>query len=653
MAHTSMHLSAFLAAVCSLSAQEFTGRVTDPMGAVVPKVTVIAHNVDTGVDIKATTNSTGTYTIPYLHHGSYTVSAEKAGFKKDVRAGINLQVDETSVVDFKLQVGSEDVTITVTADTMLDYGKADVGEVVENTRVSELPLNGRDPLMLADLVAGESDSNPYGYHRPFDDNATTMSLNGGGAGNIEMLLDGTPNNEAPINLTSTSDSVSRTAYTTPVDSVQEFKMVSSPYDAQYGLMAGGAMDVILKSGTNTIHGDVYEFARRTWLDANSWKNDWAISQLKPGVSPYSAGLETARMKWDQYGFEADGPIIIPKLYNGKNKSFFTVQWEHFKQLAPVTDIESVPDPAWTGSDGGGGGNFSNLTYYNSGDGSYTPKQIYDPETSAKVGSQWIRNQFSNNQIPANRLDKMAMSILKMYPKPNLTVTGRDSWNNNYALSTNGIDKYDNILLKWDENWSPQDRFSVRYGYWMRNTTYNSNGMPAPLEQGDVPLVARAHTFALEETHTFSPNLVFDFGANVNVRADFNHGGSSFDPTTIGWSKSLVDQLGTAAGHELPAICWGWYLGCYFGNDYDNVGTNGNTETIKNSMNLVPTVTWIKGEHTIHAGLDARFWQNGYQEVGSGVSFDIGSGWTYETANHSTYSNFDGNDVASFASGCHG
>jgi hypothetical protein len=636
--------------VGQIAAQEFTGRVTDKTGAVIPHALVTAHNVDSGVDIKTTSNGTGSYTIPYLKAGNYSITAEAKGFERALRNGIVLQVGEVSVVNFSLVVGSITQTITVTGDTMLDMGKADVGEVVENTRVAELPLNGRDPMMLADLTAGESDTQPFGYHRPFDDNAMNMSINGGGVGNIEMLLDGTPNNEAPVNLTSTSDSVSRTAYTTPVDSVQEFKMVSSPYDAQYGLMAGGVMDMILKSGTNVLHGDVYEYARRTWLDANTWKNDWAISQLKPGTNPASAGLETAKLTVDQYGFELDGPIIVPKIYNGSNKSFFTVQWEHLDMKAPLTDIESIPDPAWTGSDGQGGGNFSNLTYYNSGNNTYTPKQIYDPLTSTKVGSQWIRTQFPGNQIPANRLDPMAMAILKMYPKPNLTVSGRDQWSNNFALSTNGVDKYNNILLKWDENWSSKDRFSLRYGYWMRNTTYNGNGMPGPLETGEVPLVARAHTFSLEETHTFTPNLLLDFRANVNVRADMSRSGAAFDPTTIGWSASLVQQLGTGARSELPEICWGWYLACYFGNDYDNVGTNGNTVTIKNSMNLIPTVTWIKGTHTLHGGLDARFWQNGYQVVSGGVSFDIGSGWTYATANHSTWSTLDGNDFASFALG---
>jgi hypothetical protein len=264
-------LFVLLGAACSLSAQEFTGRVTDPTGAVIAKADVTALDVDTGVETKSVTNQSGLYTIPYLHHGAFTVTAESKGFKTEIREGINLEVDQTAVINFVMQVGTAEQTVTVNADSVLDFGKADVGEVVENARVTELPLNGRDPVLLAELAAGVVQGNSTGYQRPFDDNAQYTSVNGGGQGNIELLLDGTPNNVSPINVTGGStESIMHTAYTTPVDSVQEFKMITSPYDASYGMMAGGVENVILKSGTNAVHGDVYEFARRTWLNANSW-----------------------------------------------------------------------------------------------------------------------------------------------------------------------------------------------------------------------------------------------------------------------------------------------------------------------------------------------------------------------------------------------
>jgi hypothetical protein len=635
----------FLTAACLLDAQEFTGRVTDPTGAFVPKVTVIAHDVDTGVDTKATTNSTGTYTIPYLHHGSYTVSATKAGFKEAIRAGINLQIDETSVVNFALQVGSATETVTVTADTVLDYGKADVGEVVENARVTELPLNGRDPLMLSELAAGVN-YNYNGYTRPFDDTQQYTSVNGGGAGNVEMLLDGTPNNVSPINITDADNGKeAHTAYTTPVDSVQEFKMVTSPYDSQYGMMAGGVEDVILKSGTNTIHGDIYEFARRTFLDANTWENDWAISQLKPGAD--KSNYKTPQSKWDQYGFELDGPIVVPKLYNGKDKSFFTIQWEHFHALSPLTDIASIPDPLWADGD------FSTLDYWNGSE--YAPKYIYDPLTSVQdtnasssTAGDWVRTQFHNNQIPTSRLSPMAQKIMKMYPTPNVNVTsGRDHTSSNYVYSTSGIDVYNNILLKWDQHWTDKDRFTLRYGYWMWNNTYNGNGLPAPLTTGAEPIVRRSHTFALEEVHTFTPNLLLDFRANVMARADLSRSGVNYDPTNLGWSQSEVSSMGTAAKTAFPQLCWQdsqW--GCYY-SGYTIVGSSSNSEIIKDSLNLLPMATWIKGTHTIRAGIDIRLWQNGYTVMNGGATINTGGNWTSYTANHAD--NAIVNDGTTFAS----
>lgn len=638
----------FLFAACSLSAQQFTGRVVDKTGAVIPNVSVTAHNVDTGVEAKSTTNGSGVYTIPYLKAGNYSVIVERQGFQTLVHDGINLQVGQTSVVDFELIVGKVSETVTVTGDTLLDAGKSDIGEVVENARVTELPLNGRDPMMLSLLSAGVKNSTT-GYTRPFDDTQTNTSVNGGGAGNVEILLDGTPNESSPINITGGStEGITHTAYTTPVDSVQEFKMVTSPYDAGYGLMSGGVEDVILKSGTNRVHGDIYEFARRTFLDANTWQNNWYLSQLKPGADRSS--YRTPQSKWDQYGFELDGPIYVPKLYNGKNKSFFTLQFEHFKALSPLTDTASVPDPAWADGD------FSNLDRWNGS--SYTPKTIYDPLTSVKdtnssspTYNDWVRQPFAGNQIPAGRIDTMTQKLLKMYPKPNVAITsGRGHWSSNYVLSTTGVDVYDNVLAKWDENLSSKDRFSLRYGYWMWNNTYNGNGMPGPLATGEMPAVKRSHTFALEETHTFNSHLLFDFRANVNVREDIGRTGAYYDMTQL-WSQSQVNSMGAAArGGEFPQLCWGDYSYSCYASDYTVVGSIGNNSAIKNSMNLLPTVTWIKGAHTIRAGLDARFWQNGYALQNGGPTIITGSGWTWETANHALNISTDGNDIASFLLG---
>ena len=164
-----------------LCAQEFTGRVSDSTGAIVIKATITAHNVDANTDISTVSNSTGTYTIPYLKPGSYTVSAVAGGFEKMLRTGIVLQVGQSATVNFVLKIGNISETVTVSGDTLVDFAKSDVGEVVENTRVTELPLNGRDPNMLSLLNAGVNWSGNIANQRPFDDTMKNLSINGGGA----------------------------------------------------------------------------------------------------------------------------------------------------------------------------------------------------------------------------------------------------------------------------------------------------------------------------------------------------------------------------------------------------------------------------------------------------------------------------------------
>ena len=404
-------LACFLCPAALLHAQEFTGHVTDSTGAVLPKAVIIAHNVATGVDTSTKATSSGVYTIPYLIPGHYTVSAQARGFATGVHAGIDLQVGETSTVNFTLDVGSTTQTVTVTSDTLLDASKADIGEVVENTRVTELPLNGRDPGMLSLLDASAlwEGSTTHAWQRPFDDTQHNVSINGGGGGNMGLMLDGVSNTRSSINNKGNAD----ISYVPPVDSVQEFKIITAPYDAQYGLMAGGVEDVILKSGTNNLHGDVYEYARRSWLDANTWQNDWSIARALPGtdLTPF----RNPPMKWDQYGAELDGPVVIPKLFNGRNKSFFVVQYEKFHEIEPNTITESVPGPGWINGD------FTNLEYWN-GSG-YAPIVLYDPQsiTYDPTTKTWNRYPFgpgdpvspssAPNIIPTSRLNPMAQKIL--------------------------------------------------------------------------------------------------------------------------------------------------------------------------------------------------------------------------------------------------
>ena len=621
-------------------AQEFTGHVTDATGAVIQKAKVTARNLDKNVDVSTVTTAAGDYTIPYLTAGNYSITASANGFETDLHTGIVLHVDEVSSVNFVLAVGRASETVTVTSDTVLDAGKADIGEVVENTRVTEIPLNGRDPGMLAVLDASAIWTGSPQWQRPFDDTQDNLSVNGGGAGNTALMLDGVTNSRSAINNTGNA----RISYVPPVDSVQEFKIISNPYDSQYGLMAGGVEDVILKSGTNKIHGDVYEYARRTWLDANTWRNDWYINRATAGTNlkPYL----TPPMKWDQYGAELDGPVVLPKIYNGRNKTFFNLQYENWHEIEPNTISESVPGSGWVNGD------FTNLTYWN-GSG-YSPISILDPlNISQNSSGSWVRVPFgptdtinptsAANIIPASRINPMAQLMMKLYPAANTTTAnGSNPFATNYTVTGPDVDRYRNVIGKIDEKLSDKDRFSLHYGYWERVEVRSYDGFTGPEEEGQLPHGERSHTFTLEETHTFTPNLLVDFRANVSVRADYSYNGPAFDPTTLGWTAAQAQAMGPAASAEFP------YLDI---SEFASFGTNSNGQTVSNSMMLLPAVTWIKGRHTIHAGLDARFQQSVNDVIGGGNNFWIDRTWTQtECGSCGSWDQASGNSIASILLG---
>jgi hypothetical protein len=590
------------------------------------------------VDTRTTTTSSGDYTIPYLKAGEYSVSAEANGFERELHTGIILQVAQTATVNFVLKIGHVTETVTVRSDPIIDFAKADAGEVVENTRVTELPLNGRDPGMLSVLMAGVNwNQSSTQYQRPFDDTQANLSVNGGGSGNTALMLDGVSNEASSLNNTGNA----HIAYVPPVDSVQEFKIITNPFDAQYGRLAGGVEDVVLKSGTNRLHGDIYEYARRTFLDANTWKNKYSIATALPGtdLTPY----QTDKHKLDQYGFELDGPVRIPKLYNGRDKSFFTMQYENWNETEPNTLSVSVPDPAWLKGD------FRSLV---TSDGK--PISILDPENiSQNANGTWVRIPFgptdtinptpAANMIPASRLNAMAVKMLSFYPAPNTqTQPGSNPFANNYTVAAPDTDRYRNVLGKWDQNLSSKDRFSMHYGYWERVEIRNTNGLSGAPENGLFPHGERSHTFTLEETHTVNPDLLIDFRANVAVRADFTQGGPTYDPTALGWTPAQTAAMGPSAQAEFP------YLNI---SEFASMGTTGNSQTVSNSLALFPSVTWVKNRHTIHAGLDARFQQSGDNIVGGGNNFWIDRTWTQTNCGScGSWDTYSGNSIASLLLG---
>src|SRR4051794_38815435 len=311
--------SLLLAALVSLNAQEFratlNGRITDPTGAGVVGATVTATNVNTNETASTATLAEGDYTVPLLKPGMYRVRVEAQGFKSSIRDNIELFVNDRKTVDFSLEVGQIQETLTVSAaPPLLEESTATRGSVVENLRVTELPINGRNPFMLSNLTPGVVFAGNQSFTRPFDngDNAR-FSINGGVRQTNEFIIDGAPDNAVTDTQANRTRADQNIAYIPTVDSTQEFKIVTNFYDAQYGRTGGGVISVSTKSGANEYHGTVYDFLRRYQWDAN---NTVANAAGRPVyVRDPVTGENLGGHKLDQYGIFLGGPLSIPKVYN--------------------------------------------------------------------------------------------------------------------------------------------------------------------------------------------------------------------------------------------------------------------------------------------------------------------------------------------------
>jgi Carboxypeptidase regulatory-like domain/TonB-dependent Receptor Plug Domain len=330
--------------------------VVDSSNAALPGATVNVVNQQTNEVATATTNQEGSYTIPFLRPGIYTLTAEMAGFQKYTRSDMTLQVSQTAEINVTMPVAGVTENVTVSSEApILETSRADRGTVIDSARIAELPLQSRSPMALVPLVAGVNYNAQAIYLRPFDNGAlASWSMNGGANSNNEFLLDGAPNNA--------NQGGNNIAYVPPAAAVQEMKISTNTYDAQYGRTAGGVVNVSLKSGSNSFHGEVYDYMRRKALAANSHILN---TTSKPKTEQYI----------DQYGFSVDGPIF-------KNKTFFLFTGEKYREGTPAPLVSTVPTAAMKNGD------FSGVV-----DTAGRQVVIYDPATGRDVNGVWTRDPF--------------------------------------------------------------------------------------------------------------------------------------------------------------------------------------------------------------------------------------------------------------------
>jgi Carboxypeptidase regulatory-like domain/TonB dependent receptor len=566
------------------------GTVNDASGAVIPGATVQAVDTATGVVTHTVTNASGRFVFAALAPGGpYTVTVQAAGFRIEDRSGIHLQVNQIADIAVSLQVGENAQRVEVNSDaTQLETSSAALGQVIENRSVENLPLNQRNVWSLLFLMPGVTGSVTYQY------NSMNMSVNGGRPGTTNLLVDGiagSPPLIVPIGSLGIFPSV---------DAVQEFKVLTNGYSAEFGRSGSGIVNVILKSGTNQLHGSAFEFLRNSALDANTYFSDQNHTPLPS-------------FKRSQFGGSLTGPVYFPKLYDGKDKTFFLFSYEGLRQGTEGEITSTVPTALQRTGD------FSQ-TVSSTGQ----PVLIYDPNTTVASGTGYVRQSFlaetGENAIPAGRIDPVAANVMNYYPLPNLP--GGPGGVNNYFASGVVRLNIDTFDAKVDEVINEKNRMFVRYSrrnlispplsLFPKAIQVAEGGESLP-QTGTVIGQSQPQTSnsaAIDYTFTPSSSLV------VEIPFGFSRTAINFTPISAGFNPST--QLGfpgyiaANADHLLfPGIAPANY---YALGDAAQGQTRAGGFTV---FSLGANITKIHGNHVITFGGEGRLLQA--NDVESGAS----------------------------------
>ncbi|MCX6623728.1 MAG: carboxypeptidase-like regulatory domain-containing protein [Acidobacteria bacterium] len=531
------------------------GTVKDPTGALLVGAKVTLMNTGTGQSREATTSEIGYYFFPLVQPGNYTVSIEKAGFKKGTQSSL-VQTGRRSTADFALELGQISESVQVSAQAaLLETSTSSVSRNVQQKLITEIPLLGRNPLMLINLAPGVTNNTPTGSTLGLTDidSVSYTSASGAGTRQNEFLLDGIPNN--------VSD---RIAYIPSVDDVEEFSIQTNALDAEYGHGGGMYVNVATKGGTNEFHGSVYEFLRNNKLNANTWINN-------------KNALPRAPFHFNQYGLTAGGPAI-------KNKVFWFFNFEGVKERSPVTYLFTTP------TDLQRSGDFSQ-TY----DAKGVLFQIADPLTTKADGTG--RVLFANNKIPTNRINPIATNVFARFPKANVPGTPLSGTNNYYAQIPRIVDG-ENYALRVDPNINRHRLFAR----WSKNQG-NPNMNPTAFDiggkgVGEMVGNNRAQTsIGLSDAITFSPTMVVTAQAGYTRWTQEGYY-PQFDQTTLGFPKSFTSKL---QQNIFPNISVGDAAGLGAGESqwYEHTNTY--------SFNV--GVTKISGGHAMKFGFQGQVKQN--------------------------------------------
>jgi hypothetical protein len=588
-----------------------TGTVLDVSGAVIPTAAIEAKNAATGEVYNAATTGTGNYTLANLPAGSYELTVTAAGFKKYIRQGLTVQVAETTRVDANLEVGAATESITVSTEAaLLKTESGEVSHQIDYTDANNIPifsLNGsgsegmgnvRDPLSVLNTLPGA--------------NFTS---------DVEVRVNGLPSGSQAIRVEgqdSTNGFMQNASQATQpsVDAIQEVSVQTSNFAAEYGQVGGGYINFTMKSGTNQYHGSGYDYFQNADLNAG----------IPFTINPDGTGLVRNPLNRNDYGFTLGGPLSIPKLYNGKDKTFFFFNFEQFRQSVTVTNlIATAPMPQWTGADPRGAnfgptlangqpnpGNIENPLgpFLTAGFGTPSPTgqvdligELFDPQTAHYVnggalGSGIVESPFPNNIIPYSRMDSSALAYQGLFIKP----TQGGLVNNSVQPAYSNYRHTTIPSIKIDQNLSSKIKIS---GYYSQTATYspNSNGFAEELSPA-TPQNTRAQTIRGNFDDTLTPTLLLHMGVGLlYFNADqyppsFNAG------QVLGWAPNQQYP----ANNIMPQVAGlssffegGMNLGAGFFAPTPGVGFAADQDEKEYKPTANINLTWVKGNHTFKFG----------------------------------------------------
>jgi hypothetical protein len=588
-----------IAAFCQVvKAQEVratvSGRVIDAQGAVVPKAAVTVISDETGVKQETRTNNQGNWIVQFLLPGHYSFTVSVSGFKTETRRGIELQAADNKQFDLRLELGSSTQTVDVTAEPpLIDTTSATSGTVISSREIDDLPSQTHVATLLATLSPGVVAQYQNGnVVHLWSYNGASQFTSNGGRNNIfsnNFLLDGMPDVRAGGNI----------SFIPAQDSVQEFRVQTNAYDGSIERQNGSTINMQTKSGTNRYHGLLYEYNQNNVFNANLFQTNLVGGAVPP-------------VHFNEFGGTFGGPVRIPKVYNGREKTFFFVSWDDTHNIDPRPGgTRSVPTALERQGD------FSQSFTTNTINGSLVrfPIQVYDPLT---VDSKGNRQLFPGEKVPVNRLNPIALKILNYVPLPNTQGDNTGNAVNNFVSGATRTDTFPVLSIRGDQNWSNSQRsFAVVRWAHLHESLDDFFDNPATGSEAErVP-----ENIGLDHVWIVSANKILDMRFNVNRYLQPSHDdGAGFDPTQLGFSSSFVSQLSKPSFPRIVGIAGDFgtsQAGTYQNNTY---------------YTWMAGFTHTHGNHTMRYG--AEYWVLQEADGGIGVQpeFDFNSPvWTRQNA----------------------